>query len=231
MFDISLKRVSPLGCTRAKYDLIITAPAKIAQCLRCSFPAFLNSYDGNIVCEVKVLCNGVKELPAPGCTKNAGFVLSNIIPIKSGESRNTGCSSCSANLACGWDEDIFDMGCGRKVEKNNGCQCYDPLSDLYGYESEMQEGCIVVRACDPCMAKFLCQYPLVFLTDDEETLKLIFVYDKCGSANPCLCQNQCGCSGCSGCAGYGYGAGWGFEWFIILLIIFGFGGWGTFGLW
>ena len=70
-----------------------------------------------------------------------------------------------------------------------------------------QEFAIIVRSFSPALSQFLCEFPQIFLEDNDRTVRLIFIFDKNGSCFGQPCNSGCGFGG--GCCFGGCDGGFG----------------------
>lgn len=109
------------------------------------------------------------------------------------------CTSCGNNDL---NSNNFDLSLGNT---NRGCGV--------SRNSMPEEFAIIVRSFNPALSRFLCKYPQTYVTDCDNTIKLIFIFDRNGSvpphANISNSSNCCSC-GFGGCGcGCGFGCGCG----------------------
>ncbi|GAA0755184.1 hypothetical protein SDC9_46289 [bioreactor metagenome] len=70
-----------------------------------------------------------------------------------------------------------------------------------------EEFAIIVRSFNPALSRFLCKYPQTYVTDCDNTIKLIFIFDRNGSVPPY--ENISNSSNCCSCGFGGCGCGFG----------------------
>lgn len=221
---VCLRLVSPQGCTPAEYDMIIKPDCKCSGCeIRENLPESLYGDDIKINFIVKC-CDEVLEAPSVPCDNL--FALSQPIKVKEGnpcncKPKNNDCCYCDFDdndYNCGLNENLSSMCC---------CNCCCNCSCCCNHKEE-QNYAIIIRSFNQVISEILYNYPQMYITDCDKTVKLTFIFDKNGSVCPCCmqCSNNCG-GGCGygnyggggcdfgGCGG-GFGCG-GWMWILLLL--------------
>ena len=192
---ICLKKTNNMSSCN-EFNLIICADGCIGRRVRRNLPKCICG-DGIKINIIVTGCDGILEAPVLPC-KDLIAISSPIRIIR----KNPCCKNESESCCDGIDNErsIFNMesfgdSCNR--DKNH-------LSERF----EIQEFAIIVRSFDPRISEFLCEFPQMFITDCEKTVKLIIIFDKNGSVFEKQCINNCECNFGGNC-GFGFGGGCG----------------------
>lgn len=196
---ICLKKVNNMSCCK-EFNLIICADGCIGRRIRRSLPKCICG-DGIKINIIVTGCDGVLEAPALPC--NDLIAISSPIKVIR---KNPCCKEKHESCCNNFDMDDFNFGV---EEFNDECNMMDSfIPETFA----MQEFAIIVRSFNPVISQFLCEFPQMFITDCDNTVKLIIIFDKNGSVF--AQQNNCGCN-CGGCCGFnggcGCGGGFGFN--------------------
>lgn len=206
---ICLKKISNMSACN-EYNLIICADGGIGRQIRRNLPKCICG-DGIKINIIVTGCDGVLEAPALPC--NNLVAISSPIKVL----RNNPCCKKESKSFCNdFDNDCFDFNMESFKDS-----CNMDISSLTK-RFEPQEYAIIVRSFNPSISQFLCEFPQMFITDCENTVKLIIIFDKNGSVFGSQCINNCGggCNfggncgfvgncGCGGGCGFGGGFGCG----------------------
>ena len=194
---ICLKKATNM-CSCNEYNLTICCDGCIGREIRRNLPKCICG-DGIKINIIVTGCDGVLTAPALPCSD-----LVNISsPIKVIR-RNPCCTpkieSCCSDFSV--DSLNFNMD-----DLSNDCYMD---SNIITERSLPQEYAIIVRSFSPELSQFLCKFPQMYISDCENTIKLIFIFDKKGSIivpqnNYSNCGGGCGFGG--GCGGFGGGYG------------------------
>ena len=192
---ICLKQISNMfSCN--EYNLIICADGGIGRELRRNLPKCICG-DGIKINIIVTGCDGVLQAPALPC--NNLVAISSPIKVI----RKNPC--CNNNTEFASDE--FNMD-NYNFERDSSCDSCNIDTGVFPEIIGPQEYAIIVRSFNPSISQFLCQYPQMYITDCENTLKLIIIFDKKGSVLVPQFNNNCGC-GFGGNCGFGGGCGFG----------------------
>lgn len=113
-------------------------------------------------------------------------------------------------------DELSCTSCGNNNLNSSNCGDIDSSCGLRRNPMP-EEFAIIIRSFNPVLSKFLCRYPQTYVTDCDNTIKLIFIFDRNGSVAPyesvsnssnccscgfggCGCGTGCGC-GCGGLFG------------------------------
>ncbi|GAB6167665.1 hypothetical protein JCM1393_01250 [Clostridium carnis] len=173
--NICLKLISPIGCRNCEYNMIIDACGNAAREIRNNLPESLIGDGIKINCIVRC-CGDILEPPCIPC-KNL-FALSEPIRIVERNNRRDGFEDFYCQDSCLQDSCCEEVRCNRE-----------------------KEYAIIIRSYNPQLSQLLCIYPKIFLEDADETVKLVFLFDKNGSCSPFMGNNNqngwgCGCGCC-----------------------------------
>jgi len=210
---ICLKKINNMSSCN-EYNLIICADGGMGKQIRRNLPKCICG-DGIKINIIVTGCDGVLEAPALPCNNLVAIST----PIK--VIRNNPCCKKESKCSChNYDNDEFDFNMESLRESCNMDM------ELVPNRYKVQEYAIIVRSFNPGVSQFLCEYPQMFITDCENTVKIISIFDKNGSVFTPQCINNCGgncgfgggCGGglgfggncgCGGGCGFGCGCGWG----------------------
>ena len=197
---ICLKKANNM-CSCNEYNLVICCDGCIGRKVRRSLPKCICG-DGIKINIIVTGCDGVLEAPALPC--NDFIAISSPIEVI----RKNSCCKEKDEICCSeYSMDDFNF----ELEGlNENCL----ISENY----LPKEYAIIVRSYNPALSQFLCQFPQMFISDCDNSVKLIIIFDKNGSVfqtqNTCNCGNgfSGGFGGCGGgsCGGFGGGCGCGF---------------------
>ena len=197
---ICLKKVRNM-CSCNEYNLIICCDGCIGREIRRNLPKCICG-DGIKINIIVTGCDGVLQAPALPCN-NLIAISSPIKVIR----RNPCCSEKNETCCSDYNMDDFKFGI---EELNENCNLVDSfIPETFA----PQEFAIIVRSFSPTISQFLCQFPQMYITDCDNTVKLIIIFDKNGSVfatqNNCGCGFGCGGFGGCGCGGFGGSCGCG----------------------
>lgn len=168
--------------TENEYNLSICIDGCIGRTVRKNLPSCICG-DGIKINIIVSNCDGV--LPAPLIQCNDLLKISSPIKVI----RRNPCCNNTNNLNNSYsdiDIDDFDFLLGDK------CESYCNIGNRLP-----QEYAIIIRSYNSPLSGFLCEYPQMYVMDCENTIKLIFIFDKTNSAEPCGFMDCCDC--CCGC--------------------------------
>ena len=112
--------------------------------------------------------------------------------------------------------------CGRAVISPFGCESFGPisLSNLIPVKRcgcyKTKKFCVIVTSNNPRTSQILCKCPEIFICDEDETIKITFLFNKKGSCRFC---SSCNCRSNNGCrVDRRCGCGCGLEWLLLLFL-------------
>ncbi len=190
---ICLKKINNM-CN--EYSLTICADGGIGKLIRRNLPKCICG-DGIKINIIVTGCDGILEAPALPC--NNLFAISSPIKVI----RNNPCCKNESTSSC-YDYDNEELDFNMESFRESCNRDMELVSNRY----RVQEYAIIVRSFNPAISQFLCEYPQMFITDCENTVKIIIIFDKNGSVFTPQCVNNCG-GGCGFNGGCGFAGGCG----------------------
>ena len=208
---ICLKKVTNM-CSCNEYNLIICCDGCIGREIRRNLPKCICG-DGIKINIIVTGCDGVLTASALPC--NDLVAISSPIKVIR---KNPCCTPKVESYCSDFNFDSLNMDMD-----DFGDECY-MNSNIIAERSLPEEYAIIVRSFSPELSQFLCKFPQMYISDCENTVKLIIIFDKKGSIivpqNNCYnygggcgfggnCGGGCGFNGnhggcgCGGCGGFG----------------------------
>lgn len=206
---VCLQRVNSM-CN--EYNLVICADKCIGIEIRRNLPKCICG-DGIKINIIVTGCEGVLCAPALPCN-NVVALSSPIRIIRRNPCRDFNNSAFNNDDFDNFSEGFDNFSFNDEGSKFNDSRCCNSVSPM----SREQEFAIIVRSFSPALSQFLCEFPQIFLEDNDRTVRLIFIFDKNGSCFAPVCNSGCGfggvcgfggCDGGFGGCGFGGGCGCG----------------------
>lgn len=172
-----------------EYNLSICSDVCIGRKIRDNLPRCICG-EGIKINIIVTTCDGI--LPAPIIQCNDMFKISSPIKLirKNPCCENFGVSS-SANDCC-LDIDGLDID-GLDINSCDFSSFSKGINSCNSINRVPNEYAIVIRSYNPVLSEVLCEYPQMYLEDCERTVKLIVIFDKWNSVEPCQFMDCCCC--------------------------------------